>query len=180
LKNSRGSLLCGNSWAACDHRGLWSFSRLFTLLLLLVSCSHKGVDLRLHGASDLNLDEKGSPLPVVIRVYQLTQVDGVEGVEFKHLWKNDSGILKETLLARQEITLLPDSDRTMQITLKEETNYLMVMALFRKPTGNEWRKIIPVRKPAAKSVKIELTQQQINLIPDDSAFKSLRKKLSFP
>lgn len=138
----------------------------FVLLFLLTSCGPKRVDVLLNGASSLNPDEEGNPLPVVVRVYQLTQKEEIDAIEFKSLWKDDMALLKETLLDRQEVTLLPGSAKMIPIMLKEETNYLMLMALFRKPVGNEWKKIIPVRKPTISSVNIELTQQRLKVIPN--------------
>jgi type VI secretion system protein VasD len=132
--------------------------------LLLTSCSHKRVYFFVNGTATLNPDESGNPLPVVLRIYQLKDKEGIEEAEFKSLWKEDAKVLKESLLDRQEVTIFPGAGHQIQIALKKETNYLMAMALFRKPDGKTWRRIVPVRNPDAKSVTIVLDQQRIDLL----------------
>ena len=111
----------------------------------------------------LNLDDAGSPLPVIVRIYQLKEKDKMEKADFVSLWKSDQDILGEDLVERKEITLLPDSsiDLKIEADLEKGVKYIGIMVLFRRPQGDNWRQIMPVKE--AKSVKITAHERSIKV-----------------
>ncbi len=113
---------------------------------LLVGCGGGTRDVKLAFVSTkrLNSDEEGAALPVMVRVYQLQSKDKFEQATFKSLWKNDKEFLGEDLLERKDITLHPDSEVVLdlEVETKKGANYLGVMALFRQPEGDSWRKVL--------------------------------------
>ena len=127
----------------------------------LGACGKKAIDLSVAGSKTLNLDDGGNPLPVVVRIYQLKGKEKIEGADFISLWKEDQKILEGDLLERQEITLLPDTQVVQKIDPKEGAEYLALMALFRKPQGNGWREIIPLKGKKVRSVEISVDAQTV-------------------
>lgn len=130
----------------------------------LGACGKKAIDLSLAGSKTLNLDDGGNPLPVIVRIYQLKGKEKIEGADFISLWKGDQAILDGDLLDRQEITLLPDTQVVQKIDPKEGSEYLALMVLFRKPQGNGWREIIPLKGKKVRAVEINVEAQTVKAI----------------
>jgi type VI secretion system protein VasD len=127
----------------------------------LAACGKKEINVSVAGSKTLNLDDGGNPLPVVVRVYQLKGKEKIEGADFISLWKEDEKVLEGDLLDRQEITLLPDTKVEVKVDPKEGSEYLALMALFRKPQGNGWREIIPLKGKKVRSVEIRVEEQTV-------------------
>ena len=117
-----------------------------------------------------NQDDKGEPLPVVIRIYQLAGKDKLEKASFKSLWKNDKEVLENDLLDRKEVTIYPDSETPLdlEVDTKKGAQYLGVMGLFRNPQGDTWRLVVPVKGGFFK--------QSIRLIVDKQTLRLAGKK----
>lgn len=114
---------------------------------LVVGCSSdptRGVQMAFVSTKNLNLDEAGGSLPVMVRVYQLRQKDGFEQASFDSLWKSDKELLGSDLVERKDLTLSPNTEMLVDIDvdLRGGTRYLAIMALYRKPEGNAWRTVI--------------------------------------
>lgn len=127
----------------------------------LPACGKKVISVSVAGSKALNLDDGGNPLPVIVRVYQLKGKEKIEGADFISLWKEDQKILEGDLLDRQEITLLPDTKVEVKVDPQEGAEYLALMALFRKPEGNGWREIIPLKGKKVRSVEISVEAQTV-------------------
>lgn len=117
--------------------------------VLLTGCSAKEpVRVFLVPTQSLNQDDSGAPLPVVIRLYQLTGKERFEKASFTSLWKNDKEVLENDLLERKEITLFPESPTQVdwEVDTKKGGQYVGVMALFRNPEGSAWRQVLSVKE----------------------------------
>lgn len=139
---------------------------LFILLMgaATVGCGSgiKDVRVTFSPTDRLNPDESGAPLSVVVRVYQLKNKDRFERSDFRALWKNDEKVLEGDLLERQEITVYPATKTfvEVQVDQRKGVQFLGVMALFRKPEGEVWRKTtssdvsswVPFRTPRVKFI----------------------------
>ncbi|VAW74718.1 hypothetical protein MNBD_GAMMA12-3066 [hydrothermal vent metagenome] len=126
--------------------------RLFTGILMLTSvflggCSSTGggsLKVNLFASSNASLDEMGRPLSVIVRVYQLSEARAFATSSFVDLWKNDIKILGREMLSRQEIFIVPNSTRDIQIRKDVNARYIAVVALFRNPVSGRWRAYRPV------------------------------------
>jgi predicted component of type VI protein secretion system len=49
----------------------------------------------------------------------------------------------------------------VKVDPKEGAEYLALMALFRKPQGNGWREIIPLKGKKVRSVEISVEEQTV-------------------
>lgn len=115
--------------------------------MMTVACAGGKQDVRLALVSTrvLNTDDSGAALPVVVRVYQLRNRDAFDRASFRTLWKDDRDLLQGDLIERREIVLHPDSEVVVELKVdrKKGAAYLGVVALFRKPSGDSWKKIVP-------------------------------------
>ena len=59
------------------------------------------------GGNQLNPDAEGKPLSVVMRVYQLTDLERFAATDAETLWDTPQKALGNTLVEAREITLLP-------------------------------------------------------------------------
>jgi type VI secretion system protein VasD len=116
------------------------------LLLLFVSaCATPKVELNLSSTAGLNMDNTKHPLPVVVRIYQLTDAKAFQKATFNELWKNEQEILGSTLLHKDSLTLDPDSRREVRFDRHEQTRFVAVMAAFNNQTDNSWRVVEEVK-----------------------------------
>lgn len=147
-------------------RTYFNFSLLLFLCTVsfgLAACGKRAINLSVAGSKTLNVDDGGDPLPVLVRIYQLKGKEKIEGADFISLWKGDQAILEGDLLDRQEITLLPDTQVVIKVDPKKEAEYLALMVLFRKPQGNGWREIIPLKGKKVRSVEISVEEQAVKI-----------------
>lgn len=133
------------------------------VVLLAGACGGKAVRMDLVASPSLNADDSGSGLPVVVRIYQLHGKDRLEQADFSSLWKADRDVLQDDLIARQEVTLHPDSTVPVSIDRTKKPEFLAVMALFRKPEGTSWRHIIPLQGQKVRAIKIHVGERGIDV-----------------
>lgn len=80
-------------------------------------------------------------LPVLVRVYQLAEDSLFKEAGFYGLWKQDDKILSQTLLAKDEFSVEPNSQESIHFTKHPRARFIAIMALFREPTSAKWRVI---------------------------------------
>jgi type VI secretion system protein VasD len=107
--------------------------------VMLCACSAPQIKLNLSSTENLNMNSSKEPLPVVVRVYQLTDPKNFENATFHELWKNDLSILGNTLLRKDSLTLDPASRQKVRFERHEQTRYVALMAAFNSQPDNSWR-----------------------------------------
>jgi type VI secretion system protein VasD len=123
--------------------------------LLLVGCPKEPtrISMVVSAAANVNPDAGGRPLSVVVRIYQLKDKGRLETADYNSLVKSDS-VLAEDVLERQERVVQPGTQDALEVRANPLAAYLGVVALFRNPTGDGWRKTVPIR---GKTMKVTLT-----------------------
>ncbi|WP_296185893.1 type VI secretion system lipoprotein TssJ [Pseudomonas sp. UBA1879] len=91
------------------------------------------------GGNQLNPDDSGKPLSVVLRVYQLTALERFASTDADSLWDDPQRALGNTLIDSQEITLLPGMGQNNQWPLNKATGYVGVAAFFRSEEKSRWK-----------------------------------------
>ncbi|MFJ3485571.1 type VI secretion system lipoprotein TssJ [Pseudomonas sp. NPDC090202] len=91
------------------------------------------------GGNQLNPDETGKPLSVVLRVYQLTALERFASIDADSLWEDPQKALGNTLIDSQEITLLPGIGQVDQWPLNKAASYVGVAAFFRSEDKSRWK-----------------------------------------
>ncbi|MCP1418434.1 type VI secretion system protein VasD [Pseudomonas laurylsulfativorans] len=91
------------------------------------------------GGNQLNPDASGTPLSVVLRVYQLTSLERFASVDADSLWDDPQKALGNTLIENREITLLPGMGQVDKWPLNKAAGYVGVAAFFRNDENSRWK-----------------------------------------
>lgn len=100
--------------------------------------------------NNLNPDATGTPLSVVVRVYQLRSLERFAVADVDSLWDNPRQALGNTLLDSQEVVMLPGFGQVNRWPLTPAAGFVGVAAFFRDTardshwkaafTADSWRK----------------------------------------
>ncbi len=112
---------------------------ILTLMSTLMACGSHNVNVDISSTANLNVNRYNEALPVVVRVYQLTDPQAFESASFEDLWKKDSLTLGSSLLTKEEFTLQPSSKETISFEQHEAAKYVGLFAMFRDRDDNKWR-----------------------------------------
>lgn len=91
------------------------------------------------GGNQLNPDAEGKPLSVVMRVYQLTDLERFAATDAETLWDAPQKALGNTLVETRETTLLPGIGQIDQWPLAKNARYVGVAAFFRDEQDARWK-----------------------------------------
>ncbi|WP_255554904.1 type VI secretion system lipoprotein TssJ [Moritella sp. 24] len=108
-------------------------------LLLLTACSSTDVRLNLSASADLNTNSYNEPLPVIVRVYQLSDVKTFRNATFDQLWKADELVLGSALINKKELTVKPNAKLDYEFIQADGAEYIAMFAMFRNVKKNNWR-----------------------------------------
>jgi type VI secretion system protein VasD len=145
-------------------RWLWWFF-LGASLLLLAACPKQParVNMTVVAAPNVNPDSSGQALSVVVRIYQLKDKGRLEAADYNAILKSDKETLGEDFLDRQERVVQPGTQETLEIKTHPMTAFIGVVALFRNPAGEGWRRVIPISGKNPK-LNLSLREQSIELL----------------
>jgi len=141
----------------------------FSFLMMLSACSYLGprpIDVTLKASSSLNADDNQRSLPVLVKVYQLDSADRFQNASFNELWHHDIETLGHSLMRQTEFMVKPGSIMNLQFTPEDETKYLGVVAMFRKPHHGSWRVIRSLSGASfsrRKPLQIALNENSVSL-----------------
>lgn len=105
----------------------------------LFACSSTQVKLDVSATDNLNMNQFDEALPVVLRIYQLSDVQGFKSATFEELWKSDKSVLANSLITVEERTVNPSDKLNISFEQAEEARYVAVFALFRDRADDNWR-----------------------------------------
>ena len=112
---------------------------LLAVVFTMLGCSGPMVKVELQSNQGLNPNRQGESLPVVVRVYQLNDKGAFESATFNQLWKQDEGVLGNTMLTRSELILNPSSNDKVELDRHEQAKYVGIVAIFRNPIDRKWK-----------------------------------------
>ena len=129
------------------------------IFVLLSACAAPPVSVHLNSAPHLNPNQQAQSLPVLVKIYELTDKTQFENASFRQIWKNDVNTLGDSLLNHKEVYLQPNSKTKVKIPHSKGGKYIAVAAIYRNPNQGNWRMV--KRLPYAiaslwSSVKFEL------------------------
>lgn len=105
----------------------------------LSACTTTQVKLNVSATDNLNLNKFDEALPVVLRVYQLTDIQSFKTATFEELWKSDKSVLANSLITVEERTVNPADKIKIHFEQAEEAKYVGVFAIFRDRSEENWR-----------------------------------------
>lgn len=139
----------------------------FLLLLLgiLSGCQFTPIiQIKIASASELNLDSEKSSLPVVLKIFQLTNADKFLKASFTDLWKREREVLGDSLVESKQMIVLPESHSELKLYRNSKTHFIGICAIFRSPDGNLFRVFKKVSKGIMpKTISISLRKSKVEL-----------------
>lgn len=105
----------------------------------------RSVALHLHASPKLNVDKRGRPIALAVRLYKLRQKDAFEQAPYSAFLnpQAERESLGPDLLEVREIMLVPGQRYEVMEKLGREAGYLAVVALFQRPAEGRWRTAVP-------------------------------------
>lgn len=150
------------------------FFLLIATLLLISGCSSSGstvsvpytVSMGVETAGDVNQYGDGEAHPVVLRVYQLTEVGGFKNAEFLDLYNSDRKVLASSLIDVLHLgPLLPGTQQQIEIDLQQDARYLAVMAEFADYTNASAKAVLKLtEKPDEQLISIRVNGLMVSFV----------------
>ena len=116
--------------------------------------------LMLIAGKDINPDEKRSPSPLFIRLYELTSEHAFNKADFMALYEKDDALLGKDVLAKRELNrLVPGESQEEAFVLDPKTRYVALFAEFYEFKNAKYKIIFPVtsKNVVKNTVRIEVT-----------------------
>lgn len=153
----------------------------FSLLLLLSACSTLfGPDepepvtyaLDLKAGNNINPSQLSQANPVVLHLYQLSDVAPFNNAEVLDLFQQDAKTLSASLIHKSSFgSLLPGETRKVQLEVKPGTKYLAVFAEFAnygQAKAKTWVDISKLEDIESFSLSVDLLSVNLQAVVDDS------------
>ncbi|MCR6653206.1 MAG: type VI secretion system lipoprotein TssJ [Cellvibrionaceae bacterium] len=157
------------------------FFRILALIALLapvLSCTkvNSGVvgmfdldtDLKLIflAGKDINPDEKHSPSPLFIRLYELSSDQAFNRADFLELYEKDDALLGKDLIAKRELNrLVPGETQEDAFVLDAKTRYVGLFAEFYEYKNSKYKLVFPItsKNVVKNTIRVEVTGNQMLL-----------------
>lgn len=139
----------------------------------------RNVTLHLHAAPRLNVDARGQPLALLLRIYKLRQRSAFEQAPYAAFLsaQAEREALGSDLVEVKEITLVPGQRLDLNEQLARDSAWLGVVALFHAPAEQRWRVAFAAADAERDSVTLGLHACALSVgagaLPSDGAAKAL-------
>ena len=108
-------------------------------------------NLLIYATDRVNPDEDGKALPTIVRIYQLKNLGKIEVASFRDIWQKAEDTLGDTLAVADEVTVYPGEKVARRFERDKAANYIVGVAIVRRPSGGSWRTILDL--PISASAK---------------------------
>jgi type VI secretion system protein VasD len=118
----------------------------------------RNVPLRLHAATRLNVNERGQPLALAVRLYKLRQKDAFEEAPYAAFLdpQQERERLGADLLDVREIMMVPGQHYEVTEKVAREAGHVGIVALFHNPAAGHWRTTVSSAEAERNGVNIGL------------------------
>jgi type VI secretion system VasD/TssJ family lipoprotein len=142
------------------RRRIWGTAALCLAAALPAGCAWFGggedkpspVEVTIATEQRLNPDERGEPLPTMFRIYLLGSAAKAEAASYEDLYRGVKEALGEDVLAGDEVVLSPGETATKRLMGEKPARALLVLGVFRRPSGTSWREIVPIERGQPRAV----------------------------
>jgi type VI secretion system protein VasD len=114
-------------------------------------------------SSHLNPNVDGAPSPVIVRLYELKSTGNFMGNDFFSLFDDESTVLADDLIAREEMRFNPNETKTINRELDPMTRHIGVLAAFRDLDKSSWRAAVSISEHQTNAFTILLGQNEISI-----------------
>lgn len=145
---------------------------LMFFLIFLGGCSSSGpVKVQVDARADVNInrDESGRSLSVVVKLYQLKSQDAFGKLTFDVLasGRQESELLGSDLIASNELMLVPGGRVDLQDVLQENTRFVGAVAFLRSPDPHYWRVLVDARDVRKQGFSLRLSDCYLRVVKPD-------------
>ncbi len=95
--------------------------------------------------TELNIDEQGQSLPVVLRLLQVTDPEPLDSATFDLLWQQPTETLGPALVRMTDVTIYPGDTQTIEVRAEKRAHFLGIMGIFREPAGRDWLEVLRLK-----------------------------------
>lgn len=145
----------------------------FAVAALLGACSKPAVvppkpdptvlAVGMTAAGKVNVDPRGRPSPVVLRIYVLNNASAFEASDFFSLFDRDKQVLGEAVVSREEVVLKPGERRVLEPRELEEGRLVAVFAAFREVDSAVWRASAPLVANRRNEIEIGVQDNRLSV-----------------
>jgi type VI secretion system protein VasD len=121
------------------------------------------IDLVLNADQGINPNQKGTPSPVVVRIYELKGLTAFNAASYFDLSDNEAKALGPDLIASHEYELTPGQSQKFDSKISSQAAYVGVIAGFRDIQSARWRDSIALDKDDKRDFVISLTSMSIRI-----------------
>lgn len=114
-------------------------------------------------SSHLNPNADGSPSPVIVRLYELKSAGNFKNSDFFSLFDDESNVLADDLVARDELRFNPNETKTINRELDPATRHIGVLVAFRDLDKANWRSVIQITEHEVNAYTILLGRNEISI-----------------
>ena len=104
---------------------------------------------------ELNPDYEGQPSPLVVRLYELTNITEFNAASFFPLYERDTELLGADIKYREEIVMVPGETKEFKRELNMDTRHVGIIGAYRDLEGATWR--ASIETPINKTTEITIT-----------------------
>jgi len=125
----------------------------------------RNVLLRMHAATRLNVNQRGQPLALAVRLYKLRQKDAFESAPYVAFLdpQQERERFGADLVDVREIMLVPGQRYEVTETVAREASHIGIVALFHHPAAGHWRTTLSSADAERDGVSIGLHACALNL-----------------
>lgn len=142
---------------------------LLLLVLLVSACGSSApppptkITATLTASEQINPNALGQPSPLVVRVYELKNLDQFNAADFFTLYDNDQQALAQTLVARRELSVKPGETVKVEgaASGSEATKFLGIFAAYREGQAATWKTSALI---VASAVNLPLFMLDVNSV----------------
>ena len=153
--------------------------RIFSIIKLIISlsaillfsgCGTTGgtpkpitIDLAISASNNINPDIEQRASPIIIRIYQLNQIDTFNNSDFFALYEDDKSILAKDLKFREELEVQPNQSKIKPLDIYSTGKYIAVVAAFRDLDKAQWKSFLEIDPLHPQPLKIEIGEFKVSI-----------------
>lgn len=135
------------------------------VVITLTGCgtSPTRLEAKVAAAEDVNKDEFGRSLPIVVRLYELKSTGSFQSADFFGIYDQEAATLGGDLLAREELQLRPGEQQKIEREAAPDAQHLGVVGAFRQIDNARWRATHALKPGETNKVEIMLGPNAVSI-----------------
>lgn len=147
--------------------------------LLLMGCSSDPVpvvtqyNLNISSDAQINPSDSSAANPVIVRLYQLTDIQMFKQLPFIDLYANDVQLLSANLVSKQVLpVILPDSSTQQTLDINKTTQYVAVLVEFADYQNSQAKAFstLPIEAEQYLQLNIQGAKASLTVVTPESSW----------